>query len=65
MKRMKHANHGFHDAMSASEETELKKSGWIEDDGSALKNKLALIHAKETATEVEFKEVRRGRPPNK
>lgn len=31
MKRMKHPNHGFHNALDANEETHMRKHGWIDD----------------------------------
>jgi hypothetical protein len=40
MKRMKHPEHGFHDAYSSAEEEALRARGWVEDDGSAIAAKL-------------------------
>lgn len=62
MKRMKHKDHGYHDALTITEEEFLKANGWIEDDGKELAAKLSRIKQNEQAEVVEFKEVKRGRP---
>lgn len=31
MKRMKHPNHGFHNALDANEEAHMRKHGWVDD----------------------------------
>lgn len=40
MKRMMHKDHGFCHAYDFNEEERLRKLGWEEDDGEALRRKL-------------------------
>jgi hypothetical protein len=67
MKRMQHPEHGFHNAMTDAEEVFLRSVGWIEDDGKALKEKLAKLSQVEEVTDKEFIDTikRRGRNPSK
>ena len=71
MKRMMHQDHGYHNAMTDAEEVFLRSAGWIDDDGKALKEKLAKLKQGEevevVVTDKEFIDTmkRRGRPPSK
>lgn len=40
MRRMMHAQHGWEYAHTPAEEAMLRKLGWIDDDGEALRQKL-------------------------
>lgn len=67
MKRMQHPEHGFHNAMTDAEEVFLRSVGWVNDDGKALKEKLAKLIQVEEVTDRGFIEIKktRGRNPSK
>lgn len=71
MARLKHEKHGFMDVSDGNQIADMRKNGWVDDDGSELAAKLANLGITDEVTEDAAEQTgdqqeqpkRRGRKP--